>query len=68
MVDQNGMTIDGAPLEQAIRNNAIKIKGGDSSTITKNLGDEIEITGKGPVKQVLTEINWRFRLRQLHCL
>ncbi|EOK7730814.1 YadA-like family protein [Escherichia coli] len=50
MVDQNGMTIDGAPLEQAIRNNAIKIKGGDSSTITKNLGDEIEITGKGPVK------------------
>ncbi|EFA1502632.1 autotransporter adhesin Sab [Escherichia coli] len=50
MVDEKGMTIDGAPLERAIRNDAIKIKGGDNNTITKNLGDEIEITGSGPVK------------------
>ncbi|EEV0910426.1 TPA: YadA-like family protein [Escherichia coli] len=49
-VDNNGMTIDGTPLENAIRNGAIKIQGGDGSAITKNLGDDIEITGKGPVK------------------
>lgn len=62
------MTIDGAPLERAIRNDAIKIKGGDNNTITKNLGDEIEITGSGPVKPVLTEINWKFQLIQPYCL
>ncbi|EEY6455274.1 YadA-like family protein [Escherichia coli] len=50
IVDEKGMTIDGAPLEQVIRNDAIRIKGGDNNTITKDLGDEIEITGSGPVK------------------
>ncbi|EEU1995711.1 hemagglutinin [Escherichia coli] len=49
-VDKNGMTIDGTALENAIKKGAIKIKDGDGHEITQNLGDEIEFTGKGPLK------------------
>ncbi|EEQ1489742.1 YadA-like family protein [Escherichia coli] len=49
-VDKNGMTIDGTTLQDNIKKDAIKIKGGDGKTLTKNLGDDVEITGKGPIK------------------
>ncbi|HFS3908216.1 TPA: hemagglutinin, partial [Escherichia coli] len=44
------MTIDGTTLKNEIKNDAIKIKGGDGKTLTKSLGDNVEITGKGPIK------------------
>ncbi|EHT2480025.1 YadA-like family protein, partial [Escherichia coli] len=44
------MTIDGTTLQDNIKKDAIKIKGGDGKTLTKNLGDDVEITGKGPIK------------------
>ncbi|EFM6891755.1 hemagglutinin, partial [Escherichia coli] len=43
-------TIDGTTLQDNIKKDAIKIKGGDGKTLTKNLGDDVEITGKGPIK------------------
>ncbi|MDS1745280.1 YadA-like family protein [Escherichia coli] len=49
-VDDKGVTIDGTTLKDNIKKDAIKIKGGDGNLLTKNLGDEIEITGKGPLK------------------
>ncbi|MEF9647742.1 hypothetical protein RBH35_26940, partial [Escherichia coli] len=33
-----------------IKNDAIKIKDGDGKTLTKSLGDDVEIAGKGPIK------------------
>ncbi|ENC0114630.1 hemagglutinin, partial [Escherichia coli] len=49
-VNDKGMTIDGTTLKNEIKNDAIKIKGGDGKTLTKSLGDNVEITGKGPIK------------------
>ena len=49
-VDDKGMTIDGTTLQDNIKKDAIKIKGGDGKTLTKGLGDDIEIAGKGPIK------------------
>ncbi|EHL0941719.1 YadA-like family protein [Escherichia coli] len=45
-VNDNGMTIDGTTL----KNDAIKIKDGDGKRLTKSLGDDVEIAGKGPIK------------------
>ncbi|MEF9776659.1 hemagglutinin, partial [Escherichia coli] len=49
-VDDKGMTIDGTTLKNEIKKDAIKIKGGDGKALTKSLGDNVEITGKGPIK------------------
>ncbi|EEV0714476.1 hemagglutinin [Escherichia coli] len=49
-VNDNGMTIDGTTLKNEIKNDAIKIKDGDGKTLTKSLGDDVEIAGKGPIK------------------
>ncbi|HFO5661715.1 TPA: hemagglutinin, partial [Escherichia coli] len=49
-VNDKGMTIDGTTLKNEIKIDAIKIKGGDGKTLTKSLGDNVEITGKGPIK------------------
>ncbi|EMT3369367.1 YadA-like family protein [Escherichia coli] len=49
-VDGNGLSIDGTKLAENIKKDAIKIKGGDGKTLTKSLGDNVEITGKGPIK------------------
>ncbi|MBZ8988195.1 YadA-like family protein [Escherichia coli] len=49
-VNDKGMTIDGTTLKNEIKNEAIKIKDGDGKTLTKSLGDNVEITGKGPIK------------------
>ncbi|EOX0325291.1 hemagglutinin, partial [Escherichia coli] len=49
-VDDKGMTIDGTKLTETIKKDAIKIKGGDGKALTKSLGDNVEITGKGPIK------------------
>ncbi|WP_250322501.1 YadA-like family protein, partial [Escherichia coli] len=49
-VDDKGMTIDGTTLQDNIKKDAIKIKGGDGNTLTKSLGDDVEIAGKGPIK------------------
>ncbi|EEC8164856.1 hemagglutinin [Escherichia coli] len=49
-VNDNGMTIDGTTLKNEIKNDAIKIKDGDGKKLTKSLGDDVEIAGKGPIK------------------
>ncbi|EHW8547482.1 hemagglutinin, partial [Escherichia coli] len=49
-VNDKGMTIDGTTLKNEIKNEAIKIKDGDGKTLTKSLGDNVEIAGKGPIK------------------
>ncbi|EJM4822910.1 YadA-like family protein [Escherichia coli] len=49
-VNDKGMTIDGTTLKNEIKNEAIKIKDGDGQTLTKSLGDNVEIAGKGPIK------------------
>ncbi|EKP8408624.1 YadA-like family protein, partial [Escherichia coli] len=49
-VNDNGMTIDGTTLKNEIKNDAIKIKDGDGKRLTKSLGDDVEIAGKGPIK------------------
>ncbi|MCM4471856.1 hypothetical protein MMR78_30930, partial [Escherichia coli] len=49
-VDDKGMTIDGTTLQDNIKKDAIKIKGGDGNTLTKSLGDDVAIAGKGPIK------------------
>ncbi|EPS1712663.1 YadA-like family protein, partial [Escherichia coli] len=49
-VNDKGMTIDGTTLKNEIKNDAIKIKDGDGKTLTKSLGDNVEIAGKGPIK------------------
>ncbi|RNI54556.1 YadA-like family protein [Escherichia coli] len=49
-VSDTGMTIDGTTLQNNIKKDAINIKGGDGNTLTKSLGDNVEITGKGPIK------------------
>ncbi|HAV9700046.1 TPA: hemagglutinin [Escherichia coli] len=49
-VDDKGMTIDGSGLKK----DAIKIKGDDGQSLTKSLGEEIEVGGKGPIKTQIT--------------
>lgn len=49
-VDKNGVTIDGTTLKNEIKKDAINIKDGDGKTLTKNLGDDVEIAGKGPIQ------------------
>ncbi|EPQ9068431.1 YadA-like family protein [Escherichia coli] len=49
-VNDKGMTIDGTKLTENIKTDAIKIKDNNGGLLKKNLSDEIEITGKGPIK------------------
>lgn len=56
-VDDKGMTIDGTTLKNEIKKEAIKIKGGDGKTLTKSLGDDVEIAGKGPIKTSIVNGN-----------
>ncbi|HFO6539029.1 TPA: hemagglutinin, partial [Escherichia coli] len=44
------MTIDGTKLTENIKTDAIKIKDNNGGLLKKDLSDEIEITGKGPIK------------------
>ncbi|EOT2830506.1 YadA-like family protein [Escherichia coli] len=53
-VNDKGMTIDGTKLTETIKKDAIKIKTGDSQTLTKKLGEEVEFNDAGPIK---TKIN-----------
>ncbi|MEE7026387.1 YadA-like family protein [Escherichia coli :H15] len=48
------MTIDGSALKDTIKQNAIKIKGDNGKTLTKNLGDEIDISGGN--EQIKTQV------------
>ncbi|EOX0325277.1 hemagglutinin, partial [Escherichia coli] len=49
-VNDKGMTIDGTKLTENIKTDAIKIKDNNGGLLKKDLSDEIEITGKGPIK------------------
>ncbi|EOJ9864062.1 hemagglutinin, partial [Escherichia coli] len=49
-VDGNGLSIDGTKLAENIKTDAIKIKDNNGGLLKKDLSDEIEITGKGPIK------------------
>ncbi|HBA9743368.1 TPA: hemagglutinin, partial [Escherichia coli] len=49
-VDGNGLSIDGTKLAENIKTDAIKIKDNNGGLLEKDLSDEIEITGKGPIK------------------
>ncbi|HFO5769726.1 TPA: YadA-like family protein [Escherichia coli] len=49
-VNDEGMTIDGTKLTENIKTDAIKIKDNNGGLLEKDLSDEIEITGKGPIK------------------
>ncbi|EKF0460878.1 YadA-like family protein [Escherichia coli] len=49
-VDGNGLSIDGTKLAENIKTDAIKIKDNNGDLLEKDLSDEIEITGKGPIK------------------
>ncbi|CAD5792673.1 protein; outer membrane protein [Escherichia coli] len=49
-VDENGLSIDGSTLTENIKKDAIKIKDNNGGLLTKDLSEEIEITGKGPLK------------------
>ncbi|HFO2687790.1 TPA: YadA-like family protein [Escherichia coli] len=49
-VNDKGMTIDGTKLTENIKTDAIKIKDNNGGLLKKELSDEIEITGKGPIK------------------
>ncbi|EHJ5206101.1 YadA-like family protein [Escherichia coli] len=56
-VDKNGMTIDGTKLTENIKTDAIKIKDNNGGLLEKKLSDEIEITGKGPIKTSIVNGN-----------
>lgn len=56
-VDDKGMTIDGTTLQDKIKKDAIKIKGGDGQTLMKSLGEDVEIAGKGPIKTSIVNGN-----------
>ncbi|HAI8271203.1 TPA: hemagglutinin, partial [Escherichia coli] len=54
-VDGGGLSIDGSKLAENIKTDAIKIKDNNGNLLRKNLSDEINITGKGPIKTQVAE-------------
>ncbi|EGO4448557.1 hemagglutinin [Escherichia coli] len=53
-VDENGLSIDGSTLAENIKKDAIKIKDNNGGVLKKDLSEEIEITGSGPLKTKVT--------------
>ncbi|EOV4413521.1 YadA-like family protein [Escherichia coli] len=53
-VDANGLSIDGSTLAENIKKDAIKIKDNNGGVLKKDLSEEIEITGSGPLKTKVT--------------
>lgn len=53
-VDENGLSIDGSILAENIKKDAIKIKDNNGGVLKKDLSEEIEITGSGPLKTKVT--------------
>ncbi|EEY5391954.1 YadA-like family protein [Escherichia coli] len=54
-VDGGGLSIDGSKLAENIKTDAIKIKDNNGNLLRKNLSDEINIIGKGPIKTQVAE-------------